>query len=225
MEGFCPTEAILALISGKWKVEILLSLERYGALRPVRMGELIHGMGQYVLQQKLRELTNDGLLKKCRISGMPPAVEYTLTDQGKAIVEAIHMLHERNQASHERLNTGSSAESPEELIYIVSKRWNIRILKCLSQDTEPKRFGELCEYVQGSSAKVLTQQLRELISRGMVIRTQYPEMPPRVEYTLTPYGLDIVKAMMELRRFGYCFPDYDMKHCEQCGHFRLYFDQ
>lgn len=225
MEGFCPTESILAMISGKWKVVILLSLEQYGALRPVHLGELIPGVGQYVLQQKLRELTSDHLLEKHRLAGMPPAVEYTLTDQGNTMVEAIHMLDARNRTSHARQDAGIRTERPEELIYIVSKRWNVRILKCLSQDTAPKRFWELCEYVRGSSAKVLTQQLRELISRGMVIRTQYAEMPPRVEYSLTPYGLDTVKAMMELRRFGYHFPAFDMKKCEQCGHFRLYFDQ
>lgn len=213
------------MLSGKWKVEILLSLEQYGTLRPVQLGEIIPGVGQYVLQQKLRELTGDNLLQKCRIAGMPPAVEYTLTDQGNAVVEAIHMLDAWNRASRARQDAGIRTERPEEVIYIVSKRWNVRILKCLSKDAAPKRFGELCEYVRGSSAKVLTQQLRELISQGMVNRTQYAEMPPRVEYSLTPYGLDTVKAMMELRRFGYRFPSFDMEKCEQCGHFRLYFDQ
>ena len=226
MEVFCPTESILAIISGKWKVEILRCLEQNDWIRPVDLIEKVQGIGKQVLQQKLREMLSDGLICKRRTPGMPPVAEYHLTDQGRAIVDCIHMLHRKNLEFHAQWgDVGVEADTPEKLIYIVSKRWNIRILKCLSQDSQPKRFGEICDYIPTASAKVLTQQIRELTRCGMVIRTQYPEMPPRVEYELTPYGLGVVKAMMELRRYGYFFEEFDMKKCEKCGHFRLYYTQ
>lgn len=224
MDVFCPTESILAMISGKWKVQLLRCFEYHPWIRPIDMAELIPGISKQVLQQNLRELCNDGLVIKRRTKNMPPVTEYHLTEQGASIVDAIHMLHRKNRDFHLLYgDVGIDDDTPETLVYIVSKRWNIRILKCLSQNETPKRFGEICDYIPDASAKVITQQLRELTGCGMITRTQYPEMPPRVEYQLTPYGLGVVKAMMELRRYGYCFASFDMKKCEQCGHFRLYY--
>lgn len=74
----------------------------------------------------------------------------------------------------------------ETTLTLISSKWKILILRDLMPGT--KRFGELKKSIGGVSQKVLTAQLREMETDGLVIRTVYPEVPPRVEYTLTALG-------------------------------------
>ncbi|MCG8632623.1 MAG: helix-turn-helix transcriptional regulator [Desulfobacterales bacterium] len=69
---------------------------------------------------------------------------------------------------------------------ILSGKWKSLMLWHLNDGT--KRYKELERIVPGVSQKMLTQQLRELERDGLVIRTVYPEIPPRVEYALTELG-------------------------------------
>ena len=69
---------------------------------------------------------------------------------------------------------------------LISSKWKILILRDLMPGT--KRFGELKKSIGEVSQKVLTAQLREMETDGLVRRTVYPEVPPRVEYTLTALG-------------------------------------
>ena len=66
----------------------------------------------------------------------------------------------------------------------------------------PKRFGELKRRVAGISEKVLIQQLRELVAAGVLLRHDYQLVPPMVDYTLTPFGLTLVAALMPLCEWG-----------------------
>ncbi|HJC21980.1 MAG TPA: helix-turn-helix transcriptional regulator [Candidatus Butyricicoccus avicola] len=74
----------------------------------------------------------------------------------------------------------------ETTLTLISSKWKILILRDLMPGT--KRFGELKKSIGGVSQKVLTAQLREMETDGLVRRTVYPEVPPRVEYTLTALG-------------------------------------
>lgn len=66
----------------------------------------------------------------------------------------------------------------------------------------PKRYGELKRAVRDASDKVLIQQLKELEADGVVIRTDYKEVPPRVDYALTPIGESLAKALVPLCEWG-----------------------
>ncbi|GEM32266.1 hypothetical protein NN3_32730 [Nocardia neocaledoniensis NBRC 108232] len=66
----------------------------------------------------------------------------------------------------------------------------------------PHRFGELRRAVNGVTEKVLTTQLRELEADGIVHRTVYNEVPPRVEYSLTPLGELLNSALLPLEAWG-----------------------
>jgi DNA-binding HxlR family transcriptional regulator len=68
----------------------------------------------------------------------------------------------------------------------IGDRWTVLIVGSLSQG--PLRFGEISRRVDGISQKMLTQTLRALERDGIVERTVFAELPPRVEYTLTPVG-------------------------------------
>jgi DNA-binding HxlR family transcriptional regulator len=66
----------------------------------------------------------------------------------------------------------------------------------------PKRYGELKRAVRDASDKVLIQQLKELEGDGVVIRTDHKEIPPRVDYALSPMGESLARALEPLCQWG-----------------------
>lgn len=80
-------------------------------------------------------------------------------------------------------------------------KWPLRVLHVLSEADSPLRFSRVLERVEDISQKVLTQTLRTLESDGLVIRTLYPQVPPRVEYELTPLGRELLTQVVSLWRW------------------------
>ena len=83
---------------------------------------------------------------------------------------------------------------------VIGGKWKPLILYFLGYG--PKRYGELKRCVRGVSDKMLIQQLKELESDGIVSRTDYKEIPPRVDYALTPFGWSLAEAMIPLCGWG-----------------------
>jgi len=84
-----------------------------------------------------------------------------------------------------------------EILERVGDKWSLFVISCLGDG--PKRFTALKRSVDGISQRMLTVTLRGLERDGIVSRTMYPVMPPRVDYELTPLGqtlLDAVGALM-----------------------------
>ncbi len=77
-----------------------------------------------------------------------------------------------------------------DLIDRVADKWTMLILEVLTEQA-PLRFSRLAEQVTGISQKMLTQTVRQMERDGLVTRTVYPVVPPRVEYELTPLGLTL----------------------------------
>jgi len=85
-----------------------------------------------------------------------------------------------------------ASECPmEHLLVLIGGRWKPVILWWLSESRKPLRFKALRENMPRISQKVLTQQLRELERDELVNRQMFPEMPVRVEYSLTPFGREL----------------------------------
>jgi len=78
----------------------------------------------------------------------------------------------------------------------VMSKWGVLVLVALTDGTS--RWGELRRHVDGISEKMLASTLRTLEKDGFVARTSYPEVPPRVEYSLTPLGDELMERMMPL---------------------------
>ena len=88
----------------------------------------------------------------------------------------------------------------ETTLTLIGDKWKVLILRDLMTGT--KRFGELKRTVGGVSQKVLTAQLRDMEANGLVNRTVYPEVPPRVEYSLTELGRSLKPILDVLQRWG-----------------------
>ncbi|OSQ39384.1 winged helix-turn-helix transcriptional regulator [Thalassospira mesophila] len=83
---------------------------------------------------------------------------------------------------------------------IISGKWKPLVLFFLRDG--PKRYGELKRLIQGVSDKVLIQQLKDLEAHRVLARTDYKEVPPRVDYTLTPLGRSLADAIVPLCTWG-----------------------
>ena len=88
----------------------------------------------------------------------------------------------------------------ETTLTLISDKWKVLILRDLMPGT--KRFGELRKSIGNISQKVLTAQLRQMEDCGLLIRTVYPEVPPRVEYTLTELGESLKPILDAMQNWG-----------------------
>lgn len=88
----------------------------------------------------------------------------------------------------------------ETTLMLISDKWKVLVLRDLMPGT--KRFGELKKSIGSVSQKVLTAQLRQMEENGLVIRTVYPEVPPRVEYTLTELGYSLKPILDAMWNWG-----------------------
>src|SRR5215813_2348531 len=85
-------------------------------------------------------------------------------------------------------------------VNILEGKWTLLILRELFTGT--KRFGELRSALPGVSPKTLAERLRTLEKQGIIGRTIYPEVPPRVEYSLTDLGQTLSPIIEALRDWG-----------------------
>ena len=91
-------------------------------------------------------------------------------------------------------------------VQIIGSKWKLLIIRNLLE--RPWRFNELQKSLEGISQKVLTDSLRSMEADGIISRTVYPEVPPRVEYTLSELGetmrpiLDVMKVWGENYKNG-----------------------
>lgn len=85
-------------------------------------------------------------------------------------------------------------------IAMISDKWKVVIICKLRSGT--MRFNELMRAMQGITQKVLTSQLRALEADGLVERKVYAEVPPRVEYSLTPLGQTLVPVLEQLESWA-----------------------
>lgn len=84
---------------------------------------------------------------------------------------------------------------------LIAGKWKPLILYFLAQGG-PTRYGELRRAIRDVSDKMLIQQLKELEADGLVKRTDYKEVPPRVDYSLTALGLSLAEALVPLCNWG-----------------------
>ena len=85
-------------------------------------------------------------------------------------------------------------------VALIGGKWKLLLLRNLRE--RPWRFNELMRDLDGISQKVLTDSLRQMVDDGLVYRHDYRQMPPRVEYSLTPLGRELLPVIDALADFG-----------------------
>ena len=85
-------------------------------------------------------------------------------------------------------------------VTLIGSKWKLLIIRNLL--ARPWRFNELKKDLEGISQKVLTDSLRAMEADGIITRTVYPEVPPRVEYSLTELGKSLKPILDSMRAWG-----------------------
>ena len=94
------------------------------------------------------------------------------------------------------------AADPGQRVYrcledVIGCKWSVSVLLALHDGV--LRPGELVRHIPGLSTKVLNERLRKLRGYGLIEQHRYPEIPPRTEYTLTPFGRELVALVARIR--------------------------
>ncbi len=109
-----------------------------------------------------------------------------------------------NKIDWESANSTCDQLSPEqdvlvrEIVTQITEKWTLWTMSVLAEARGPMRFSRVMEQVEGVSQKSLTKTLRQLERSGMVTRTVFPEVPPRVEYQITPLGEELLVQLHPL---------------------------
>lgn len=98
----CGIDAALDVVSGKWKGLVLWELHAHGVRRFAELRRALPGVSEKVLTQQLREMEADGLVHREVYAEVPPKVEYTLTETGASLNEALRPLGAWGRARVER---------------------------------------------------------------------------------------------------------------------------
>jgi DNA-binding HxlR family transcriptional regulator len=102
----CGIDAAMDVVSGKWKSLILWELSNYGTRRFGELRRGLVGVSEKMLTQHLREMEDDGLIHRKVYRQVPPKVEYTLTEHGRTLNEALGPLGAWGTKRLERLKSG-----------------------------------------------------------------------------------------------------------------------
>ena len=94
---------------------------------------------------------------------------------------------------HHDSNVLNAQCPPRQALDLISDRWTMIVIKALAEGIQ--RYGALHRDIGGISQKMLTQTLRAMERDGLVLRTVYPVVPPKVEYTLTPLGETLIEPL------------------------------
>jgi DNA-binding HxlR family transcriptional regulator len=105
-----------------------------------------------------------------------------------------------NEGTMKQLPSDEECVSINEVLSRVGDKWSLQVISRLGQTT--LRFSELKRSIDGVSQRMLTLTLRQLERDGLVMRTVYPTVPPKVEYTLSDFGRTILIPVTELANWA-----------------------
>ncbi|HXG30491.1 MAG TPA: winged helix-turn-helix transcriptional regulator [Thermodesulfobacteriota bacterium] len=178
-------ESTVSILRCKWTILILMKMAE-GLSRPSEIRKAIPGISIKVLNERLRRLEREGVIKRRAFSGYPLRVEYHLSVAGRRLKPIVREL-------------GEMGIPVAEVAEVIDCKWMIRILSVLKG--APKRTNQIKRSVIGISNKVLSERLRKLENMGFIRREIIDATPPGVSYSLTEWG-DRLIGFIETRAKG-----------------------
>jgi DNA-binding HxlR family transcriptional regulator len=189
-------------IGGKWKFWTWYHLLD-GPQRIGEMQRLIPQASRQMLTQQLRELEEVGVLYRTVYPQLPPKVEYSLTDIGRASEPMLRQFY-----TWGRWYADAIGIAFDDWLMILSGRWMIWIWHHLF--TGPKRFSDLQRLLPEANQQILTARLHDLEQMGVIHREAATEGAPRVGYSLTLMGRQSEPMLRATYAWGRWF-------CDQTG--------
>jgi DNA-binding HxlR family transcriptional regulator len=115
--------------------------------------------------------------------------------------------------------TEDEDELTREMVSRISDKWSLWTMSVIAEPGRPMRFSRIMEHVEGISQKSLTKTLRGLERDGLITRQVFAEVPPRVEYAITPVGSELLDNIAPLwlwvaksvRHFQGCRAAFDLR--------------
>ena len=148
----------------------------------------------------------------CRALAFPPRFLYNKEAAIFSIVSVIFFCtFQKDTMKARRIWYAAKAKTElpacpvETTLTLIGDKWKVLILRDLMPGT--KRFGELKKSIGTVTQKVLTAQLRQMEASGLLTRTVYAEVPPRVEYTLTDLGRSLRPVLDAMEAWGKAYQE------------------
>ena len=107
----------------------------------------------------------------------------------------------RNECSCEGYNAAILMKETAKIRKLITKRGTIEMLIPLCCSAQPIRYKEFRKLLKGFSSKTLARRLKELEEGKILVRLAYNEIPPRVEYRLTPKGQELIESVINLMQW------------------------
>lgn len=114
------------------------------------------------------------------------------TSQARWLVPRLHLVKPPSRLKADEPNCIATRE----ILSMVGDKWSVLVIVGLGEGT--RRFSDLKRAIEGISQRMLTLTLRGLERDGLVVREVYPTVPPRVDYTLTPLGRNLLEPVSQL---------------------------
>ncbi|WP_459481842.1 winged helix-turn-helix transcriptional regulator [Clostridium saccharoperbutylacetonicum] len=95
----------------------------------------------------------------------------------------------------------SNKEPFEYTLSIISGKWKLKVIYLLAC-SGTLRYGELKKNIEGITHKMLSSQLKELENEKILLRKEYPQIPPKVEYSLAPKGQSLIPIVRDMCKWG-----------------------
>jgi DNA-binding HxlR family transcriptional regulator len=144
-------------------------------------------------------------------------VSSTYCKEGTRLISR-YLMDTASARDSERLALTYRRDCPSRtVIEVLANKWALYVLAALRRQDDPMRFNDLRRLLEGITQKMLTQTLRALERDGLVCRTVYPTVPPRVEYALTELGV-------EAGRLTTAIADWSIEHAPEILISRQTFD-
>lgn len=215
--GTCGVEEFFKLFSTESKAAVfLMCCQKEAATFQDLKAVLLNDMEDSVLAKRLTEFVSNGMLDKLTYSDSNRRAIYRITQKTLDIIPAFDLM----RAFCDQWLHIESSNAFDWIAYtrkLLGSRWNARIIWILFV-LRNVRFSELKNSIEGISFKVLTQQLRYLENENVVIRKDFRENPPHIEYSLTAKGEALYQILLVASSWN---AKYDKKrkqpNADYCG--------